>query len=88
MTDKTFHIGRTKVDYSVSGNGTSSSVTYTLFSGDGFWDPNFVAEKTLGKVFDRYKPDGKGLNLETPGGIPYDYKTRERSFFFKPVEEE
>jgi hypothetical protein len=87
LTDETFHIGRTKVDYSVSGNGKSSSVTYTLFSGDGFWDPNFVAEKTLGKFFDRYKPDGKGPNLETPGGTPYDYKTRERTFFFKPVEE-
>jgi RHS repeat-associated protein len=44
LTGETFHIGRTKVDYSVSGNGKSSSVTYTLFSGDGFWDPNFVAE--------------------------------------------
>lgn len=88
LTDETFHIGRTKVDYSVGGNVKSSSVTYTLFSGDGFWDPNFVAEKSLGKFFDRYKPDGKGPNLETPGGTPYDYKTRERTFFFKPVEEQ
>ncbi len=87
LTDETFHIGRTNVDYSVGGNGNTSSVTYSLFSGDGFWDPNFVAEKTLGKVFDRYKPDGKGPNLEAPGGTPYDYKSRQRTFFFKPVEE-
>lgn len=86
LTDQTFHIGRTNVDYSVTNNGTSSSVTYTLFARDGFWDPNFVAEKTLGIVFDKYKPDGKGPNLETPGGTPYDYKTRERTFFFKSVE--
>ncbi len=86
LTDFTFHIGRTNVDYSVTINGTSSAVTYTLFTRDGFWDPNFVAEKTLGKVFDRYKPDGKGPNLEAPGGTPYDYKTRQRTFFFKPVE--
>ncbi|OJH11037.1 hypothetical protein FPG87_13140 [Flavobacterium psychrophilum] len=88
LTEATFHIGRTNVDYSVTNNNTSSAVTYTLFSGDGFWDPNFVAEKTLGKVFDRYKPDGKGPNLETPGGVPYDYKTRVRTFFFKPIETE
>jgi hypothetical protein len=96
MTDLTFHIGNTGVDYSVSSNGTASSVTFTLFtntnknssnSTDGFWDPNFVGEKTLGKVFDRYKPDEMGPNLETKGGTPYPYKTRERTFFFKPVEE-
>lgn len=87
LTNSTFHIGHTNVDYKVSGNGKSSSVTYTLFSRDGFWDPNFVAEKTLGKVFNKYKPDGMGPNLEQPGGTPYPYKTRERTFFFKPVEE-
>jgi hypothetical protein len=87
LTNSTFHIGHTNVDYSVTNNGSSSAATFTLFERDGFWDPNFVAEKTLGKVFDRYKPDGKGPNLETPGGTPYDYKTRERTFFFKPVEE-
>jgi hypothetical protein len=87
LTNSTFHIGHTNVDYSVTNNGSSSAATFTLFARDGFWDPNFAAEKTLGKLFDRYKPDGKGPNLETPGGIPYDYKTRERTFFFKPVEE-
>ena len=90
-----FHIGNTGVDYSVTNNGTSSAVTFTLFTNtnknssnktDGFWDPNFVSEKTLGKVWDRYKADEMGPNLEW-GGTPYPYKTREMTFFFKPVEE-
>nr|WP_319400181.1 RHS repeat-associated core domain-containing protein [uncultured Carboxylicivirga sp.] len=97
MTDKegSFHIGNTGVDYSVSGNGNSSSVTYTLFTNtnknssnfsDGFWDPNFVAERTLGKLgINRYKADEMGPNLEWGKGQPYPYKTRERTFFFKPV---
>jgi YD repeat-containing protein len=87
LTSSTFHIGNTNVDYSVTINGNTSAVNYTLFSRDGFWDPNFVAEKTLGKVFNKFKPDGMGPNLEQPGGTPYPYKTRERTFFFKPVEE-
>ncbi|MCZ8298559.1 MAG: RHS repeat-associated core domain-containing protein [Flavobacterium sp.] len=89
LTDDTFHIGRTNIDYKVSGNGKSSSVTYTLFSGDGFWDPDFVDEK-IGSDWlglDRYKPDGIGPNLERLGGKPYPYKTRTRTYFFKPVEE-
>jgi len=97
MTDLpgSFHIGNTSVDYSVTNNGTSSAVAFTLFTNtnknssnktDGFWDPNFVAERSLGKVWDRYKADEMGPNLEW-GGTPYPYKTRERTFFFKPVEE-
>lgn len=93
LTKSTFHIGRTNVDYSVNGNGTSSSVTDTLFSRDGFWDPDFIDENTLGKIpvirdWTNAKPDGSGLNLERFGGIPYHYKTRERTYFFKPVEEQ
>ena len=72
-------------DHSATDNGTSSALTYTLFTRDGLWDPNFVAEKTLNKVFDRYKPDGKGPNLETPGGMPYDYKTREEYSFLNQL---
>jgi RHS repeat-associated protein len=99
MTNKdgSFHIGNTGVDYRFSSNGQSSSVTYTLFTNtdknstnptDGFWDPNFVAEKTLGKIgIGRFKPDEMGPNLEWGNGEPYPYKTRERTFFFKPVEE-
>ena len=99
MKDKegSFHIGSTGVDYSVSGNGKSSSVTYTLFTNtnknssnfsDGFWDPNIAAEITLGKLgINRYKADEMGPNLEWGNGQPYPYKTRERTFFFKPVEQ-
>ena len=89
LTSETFHIGRTNVDYKVDGNGNSSSVNYTLFSRDGFWDPDFIDENTLGRLgIKKYQPDGKGPNLERFGGTPYDYKTRERTFFFKPVEEQ
>ena len=93
LTGETFHIGNTGVDYSVSGNGKSGSVTYTLFARDGFWDPDFIDENTLGKIpwvrdWTNTTPDGKGPNLERFGGVPYDYKTRERTFFFKPVEEQ
>lgn len=102
MTDLlgSFHIGNTGVDYSVSGNGTSSSVTFTLFTNtnktsvnatDGYWDPNLFAEKGFRKLeqktgikINRFQPDEKGPNLEA-GGTPYNYKTRERTFFFKPV---
>ncbi len=92
MTDETFHIGNTNVDYKVSSNGQSSSVNYTLFSRDGFWDPDFIDENTLGKIplirdWTNTRPDGPGPNLERFGGTPYHYKTRERIFFFKPIEE-
>jgi hypothetical protein len=91
MTGSTFHIGNTGVDYSVTNNGTSSAVTYTLFARDGFWDPDFIDENTLGKIpvisdWTNTKSDGSGPALER-GGTPYHYKTRERTFFFKPVEE-
>jgi hypothetical protein len=92
LTDETFHIGNTGVDYSVSGNGNSSSVNYTFFTNptfgtDGFWDPDFIDEKVLGGWLgiDKYKPDGPGPNLERLGGTPYPYKTRERTYFFKPT---
>ena len=87
LTDKTFHIGHTNVDYKITSNGTSNSVTFTLFSKDGFWDPDFIDEKCLGKGLgvSFCQPDGMGPNLER-GGNPYPYKTRTRTFFFKPIE--
>ena len=87
MTDKTFHIGHTNVDYEITSNGTSNSVTFTLFAKDGFWDPDFIDEKYLGAKLgiSSCQPDGKGPNLER-GGTPYQYKTRSRTFFFKPIE--
>ena len=87
MTDNSFHIGRTNVDYKVKGNGTSNSVTFILFSKDGFWDPDFIDEKYLGRKLgiSIFQPDGMGHNLER-GGTPYPYKTRTRTFFFRPTE--
>ena len=91
LTNSTFHIGRTTIDYRVSGNGITNSVTYTLFSRDGFWDPDFITERTLGMIpiisdLTKTAPDRSGPNLERFGGTPYYYKTRERTYFFKPVE--
>lgn len=87
LTDKTFHIGHTNVDYKITSNGLSNSVKFTLFSKDGFWDPDYIAEKCLGgKLGISFcKPDGMGPNLER-GGKPYPYKTRSRTYFFKPIE--
>jgi RHS repeat-associated protein len=92
LTNETFHIGRTNVDYNVNENGKSSSVTYTLFSRDGFWDADFIDENVLGKIpvirdLTNTKPDGSGPNLERLGGTPYHYKTRERTYFFKTVKD-
>ena len=94
-TAQFFHIGETGVDYSITGNGKTSAVTYTLFTNtdknspnktDGFWDPNFIIETTLGKVFNRFSSDEKGNKLEL-GGTPYPYAVRKITFFYKPVEE-
>lgn len=94
-TAQFFHIGETGVDYSITGNGKTSAVTYTLFTNtdknspnktDGFWDPNFIIETTLGNVFNRFSSDEKGNKLEL-GGTPYPYAVRKITFFYKPVEE-
>ncbi len=90
-----FYIGRTGVDYSITGNGKTNAVTYTLFTNtdpnssnktDGFWDPNFIFEKSLGRFFKRFSTDENGKNLEL-GGTPYPYVTRKFTFFYKPIEE-
>jgi RHS repeat-associated protein len=91
MTDETFHIGHTNVDYNVTGNGETSKVSYTLFARDGYWDPDIIDENTLGQIpiirdWTETKPDGPGPNLERFGGKPYHYKTRERTYFYKPIE--
>ncbi len=74
MTSEVFHVGRTNVKYSISIIGDVCTVTYELFANDGFWDVDFVDEKTLGKMgFKKYQPDGPGPNLERMGGTPYAY---------------
>ena len=65
MTKKTFHIGRTNVEYYVNNGNQSSSVTYILFANDGFKDP-------------------LDIGIEA-GGTPYEYKTRNVIYFFKPI---
>jgi hypothetical protein len=69
------------------------SLCHTLFSRDGFWDPDFIDENALGGIphirdWTKTNPDGPGPNLERFGGTPYYYKTRERTYFFKPVEKQ
>ena len=88
---KTFFIGDTRVDYiiTVSDDKKTCTVTYTLFSHDGFYDPNFVAEEcgnaaracSFGLI-DFLKADGEGNNLEL-GGIPYNFIPQKRMFKFK-----
>jgi hypothetical protein len=76
-TKNAFFIGRTMVDYRVetSVDGRTSTVIYTLFVRDGFWDVDFIDEKILGGILgmESQKPDGKGPNLERLGGTPYDF---------------
>ena len=89
--NKTYFIGDTRVDYNitVSDDKKTCTVTYTLFSHDGFYDPNYFAEEcgnaartcSFGLI-DIFKADGDGNNLEL-GGIPYDFISQERVFIFK-----
>jgi hypothetical protein len=70
MSNSVFHVGRTNVDYSINNH----SVTYNLFTRDGFWDPDFIDELTLGKLGVPFcQPDGPGPNLERFGGKPFRY---------------
>ena len=86
MTQETFHIGRTNVNYSIQESNRVSSVKYNLFANDGFWDPDFIDENLLGKFLKNKneQPDKLGPNLERLGGVPYSYNTTEITFFFKP----
>ena len=76
MTYTMFHIGRTTVSY-YKGNNYS---IYSLGTNDGFWDPNFIAERYCNgnrcrRICNRRGAtiaDKKGPNLEL-GGEPYDY---------------
>lgn len=74
LTSVDFFVGRTDVTYSIQVNGNSATVTFNLFVNDGFWDPNFIAERTLGALgVKKYQPDGMGPNLEADGGHPYPF---------------
>lgn len=85
MTKKMFHIGHTNIEYEIKNNIKSQQVKYTLFSREGFWNPDFIDENILGKIcLPCYMPDRKGPNLER-GGTSYDYNTRTITYFFKPI---
>ncbi|PUV21084.1 hypothetical protein [Sphingobacterium athyrii] len=43
FTKHKFYIGRTTVN--IFADPFKREVTYTLFEGDGFWDPDFIDEK-------------------------------------------
>ena len=85
-----FFIGKTNVDYRVeiSEDGKTSTLTYTLFVNDGFWDVDWIDEKvnehTPAWLFDMPAavPDGKGPNLERFGGTPYDFIPETIQFTF------
>jgi hypothetical protein len=73
LTSIDFFVGRTNVTYSIQVNGNFATVIYNLFVNDGFWDPDFVNENTLGRLgIPKYQPDGMGPNLEM-GGHPYPF---------------
>ncbi|RNC83394.1 MAG: hypothetical protein ED557_11935 [Balneola sp.] len=84
LTDDIFHVGRTNVNYFIRCVSGNCFVFYELFVNDGFWDPNFIAERKLGEKrgLKRYQPDGIGPRLEAPGGTPYYYKTQFIIFTF------
>lgn len=86
MTSQIFHIGRTNVNYRIEVGRELCKVHYELFVDDGFWDPDFIDENTLGRLgIPRYQPDGMGPNLERFGGQPYRYNTATLSFnFYNP----
>lgn len=82
MTYKTFHIGNTKVSYSIQEALNYNSVTFSLFFEDGFWDPNFILEKFVSRKEENL-PDASGPNLEM-GGTPYRYAEMKRTYFYRP----
>ena len=73
MTWTVFHIGDTRVHYSI--DEANRNVTYTLFYGDSFSDADFLDEYFMWNKFREpaFKPDGLGPNLERFGGTPYKY---------------
>ncbi|MGJ1269871.1 RHS repeat-associated core domain-containing protein, partial [Sphingobacterium spiritivorum] len=74
FTKYQFHIGRTTI--SVFADPFKQTVTYTLFEGDGFWDPDFIDEyvnRDFVTIGPHLIPDGEGPNLER-FGTPYKYE--------------
>ena len=83
MKGETFHIGRTAYSFRVKSKKNADAITYNLFIGDSFSDPNFILEKK-GSTNPKYQADHLGPNLEF-GGVPFNYKTRVRTYFMPPL---
>lgn len=47
-----FFIGNTRVDYDIttSKDNKTCTVTYTIYTNDGFWDPNYIKENMGNKM--------------------------------------
>ena len=82
MTFKTFHIGNTNVTYDRFRSGESNAVRFEIFTGDGFWDPNFIDEFIFKNSTSKFVPDKTGPNFESFGGTPYYYIPRIRTYFY------
>ena len=82
LTLKTFHIGKTRINFDIEQGRNTNKITFTTLVGDGFWDPNYLAEE-IGKIFFNRPADGKGARYEL-GGVPFEYIPRKRTYFSKP----
>ena len=63
MESYTFHVGKTRVDFTTNCHASTCTTTYKGFVKDGFWDPNYFAPWTH---------DGVGSGGEL-GGTIYNY---------------
>jgi hypothetical protein len=93
----TFHVGNIQYSYAVTSGKNANLLTYKFFIGakgrpDGFWDANYIYEKSADKWEEWHPwlrpsssiPDGKGPNLELPGGTPYSYLPSYRFYLLPP----
>jgi len=78
LTQEIFHVGDTKVNYSINCSDGSCTVNYEFFANDGFWDADVIGENVLG-----ISPDGPGPRLELQGGTPYYYQKVRAHFTFE-----
>ena len=74
MTFTDFFIGKTRIDYEIKIGDKTSTVTFTAFNGDGFWDANIFASKKT--------EDGPGPNNEFSGGTVYPFIPQSWSITF------
>jgi len=66
--ERTYFIGQTRVDYSVTYGNKFAVIDFTAFRFDGFWD--VVLTGILNKIIDG---DGPGPKYELRGGVTYSF---------------